>query len=73
MTGRERARLWSGGFERRQPVEPVTSYFVGRVQKDWRKGNTILGGMMTSTNRSIDDPALAVLPSSASDGAAAST
>ena len=69
VTGRERARLWSGGFERRQPVEPVTSYVVARVQKDWRKGNTILGGMMTSTNRSIDDPALAVLPRGAFSGA----
>jgi hypothetical protein len=69
VTGHEEARLWSAGFERRVPVEPMTSYFVARLQKDWRKGNTILGGIMTSTNRSIDDPELAVLPSSAFTGA----
>ena len=43
-------------------VEPFGSYTVARVQKDWGKGNTILGGMLTSTHRAISDPALAFLP-----------
>jgi len=37
-----------------QTVEPLTNYSVGRVQKDFDNGNTIIGGMMTSTNRVLD-------------------
>lgn len=36
------------------------------MQKDWGKGNTILGGMFTSTHRSISDPSLALLPTGTS-------
>ncbi|MDB4178531.1 DUF5916 domain-containing protein, partial [Flavobacteriaceae bacterium] len=32
---------------------PFTNYFVGRVQKDFNKKNTFLGGMFTATNRSL--------------------
>ncbi len=42
------------GRERSQVVEPATHYLAGRVQKDWAKGNTILGGMVTSTHRWIE-------------------
>ncbi len=45
-----------------QSVEPFGSYTVGRVHKDWGKGHTSLGGMITSTHRWISDPALAFLP-----------
>lgn len=40
------------GNERREKVEPLTNYFVGRVQKDMNKRNTFVGGMFTATNRS---------------------
>ena len=60
---------WPGGSS--DPVvEPFGSYTAGRVQKDWNKGNTILGGMVTSTHRSISDPSLAFLPSQAWSGGA---
>ena len=36
-------------------AEPFTSYTVGRVQKDFADGKTIVGGMFTSTLRSLDD------------------
>ena len=36
-------------------IEPLTNYLVGRVQKDFNEGNTILGGMFTSTHRKTDD------------------
>jgi hypothetical protein len=49
-------------------VEPFGSYTAARVQKDWSKGNTILGGMVTSTHRWIDDPSLAFLPTQAWSG-----
>ena len=35
-------------------VEPLTNYFVTRLQKDFREGNTSIGGMLTATNRKID-------------------
>jgi hypothetical protein len=38
------------------PVEPLTNYFVGRAKHDWRAGATTVGGMLTSTIRSVDAP-----------------
>lgn len=35
-------------------VEPMTNYFVTRIQKDLFEGNTTIGGMLTATNRKID-------------------
>jgi hypothetical protein len=35
-------------------VEPLTSYTVARVQKNWA-GNTLLGGMITSVNRDLSE------------------
>jgi uncharacterized protein DUF5916/cellulose/xylan binding protein with CBM9 domain len=34
-------------------VEPRTNYFVGRLKKDFRDGATVVGGMVTSTVRSL--------------------
>ena len=51
LTGEESAVVSLNGAERRQPIEPRASYIAARVQKDWSKGNTILGGMFTSTDR----------------------
>jgi hypothetical protein len=53
---------------REQPVEPYTNYLAARVHKDWDKGNTSLGAMLTSTRRWIDDQALTFLPRSALTG-----
>jgi hypothetical protein len=36
-------------------IEPLTNYFVSRVQKDFNDNNSIIGGMFTATNRSIDN------------------
>jgi hypothetical protein len=35
-------------------VEPLTNYFVGRMQKDINNGNTLIGGIFTSANRRLD-------------------
>lgn len=35
-------------------IEPRTNYAVGRVQQDFRKGASLLGAMITSVNRSVD-------------------
>ncbi|MCI0523340.1 MAG: carbohydrate binding family 9 domain-containing protein, partial [Bacteroidales bacterium] len=36
-------------------AEPFANYAVGRVQQDFKGGKTIIGGMMTSTIRSLDE------------------
>ena len=65
LASKETVQIAHDGHQRSQVVEPYTNYFAGRVQKDWGKGNTTLGGMLTSTHRWIDDPALAFLPRTA--------
>jgi Domain of unknown function (DUF5916)/Carbohydrate family 9 binding domain-like len=38
------------------PVEPLTNYFVGRLKRDFRGGASNVGGMLTSTIRSVAKP-----------------
>ncbi|RLD73605.1 MAG: hypothetical protein DRJ07_20600, partial [Bacteroidetes bacterium] len=42
---------YDGGERRKGIVEPLSIFFIGRVQKDINKGNTIIGGMFTTTHR----------------------
>ncbi|MDR1332246.1 MAG: carbohydrate binding family 9 domain-containing protein [Tannerella sp.] len=55
LTARSTARVTRNGAESREEVEPLTNYTVARVQKNW-KGNTLLGGMITSVNRFLEEP-----------------
>ena len=68
FTQKERADVFSSLASRQPVVEPFSSYTVGRLQKDWDKGNTMLGGMLTSTHRWISEPALEFLPTHAWTG-----
>lgn len=61
VTARERADLTGPGGERQETVEPLTNWFVGRVTQDLRAGQTVVGGMLTSVVRDIDDPHLGFL------------
>jgi hypothetical protein len=54
MTAQEKAEIDTIGGRKYATVEPLTNYFVGRVQKDINNGNTIIGGIFTSTNRELD-------------------
>lgn len=51
ITQREMATIDHTGERRKELVEPLTSYFVGRLQKDIKSGNTIIGGIFTAVNR----------------------
>ena len=51
ITQREMATIDHSGQRRKEMVEPLTNYFVGRLQKDIKSGNTILGGIITGVNR----------------------
>ncbi len=51
ITQREMATIDKAGQRRKELVEPLTNYFIGRLQKDSRSGNTIIGGIITGVNR----------------------
>lgn len=51
VTQRELATVDYNGERRKELVEPLTNYFVGRLQKDIDAGNTIIGGIITAVNR----------------------
>lgn len=51
ITQREMATIDNNGQRRKELVEPLTNYFVGRLQKDIKAGNTIVGGIITGVNR----------------------
>ncbi|GAB7256143.1 DUF5916 domain-containing protein [Polaribacter sp. OB-PA-B3] len=42
------------GNTREEIVEPLTNYFVTRVQKDFNERNSYIGGIATATNRNLD-------------------
>lgn len=51
VTKREVAEISNNGQKRKELVEPLTNYFVARLQQDINQGNTIIGGIFTATNR----------------------
>ena len=57
VTAQEKAEIKTYTIRRKkntyENVEPLTNYFVGRVQKDINNGNTIIGGIFTGTNRDL--------------------
>lgn len=69
ITNTETAEVMNeGGDIEKINVEPMTNYFAGRLEQELNKGNTIIGGMFTSTNRFIKDDHLNELPNSAQTG-----
>lgn len=68
VTADEKAEIDNAGSRRKEIVEPLTNYFVGRVQKDFNKGETVLGGMVTAVNRDINASALDYLHTAAYTG-----
>lgn len=51
--------MTTSGVRSTQPVEPRTNYLVGRVRRDFRAGNTVVGAMISSVDRSLGDSSLA--------------
>jgi hypothetical protein len=68
ITSRERADISFLGKMRQETVEPLTNYFGLRLQKDYNRGNTLIGAMVTATNRNIEDTQLNFLHSAAYTG-----
>ena len=68
FTKRENAEIYKEGSHSEYPVEPFTNYMVARVEQDIDKGNTVVGGIFTATNRDIDNENFITLPASAYTG-----
>ncbi len=68
VTARERAEIDLDGQRRFETVEPLTNYFVGRLQKDYNSGNTSIGGILTATHRKLSEAHLNFLNRAAYSG-----
>jgi hypothetical protein len=70
VTGDERGRFVdTTGATRRAVVEPRTNYFTGRLNREFRRGMTTFGGIVTSVNRETNEATAAdVLRSAAYTG-----
>jgi hypothetical protein len=68
LTANEKAEIDNNGDRRKESVEPLTNYFVSRVQKEFDKGKSTLGGMITAVNRNIKNPELDYLHTAAYAG-----
>ncbi len=68
FNNREFVEIDLKGDRRRELAEPYTNYFASRIQKDMNQGNTIIGGMITSTNRFFTEEHLDYLTKNAYTG-----
>ncbi|MBP1669195.1 MAG: hypothetical protein H6Q21_1561 [Bacteroidetes bacterium] len=69
FTSSENAIISTGDENsRKETVEPYTNYMVGRVQQDYKQGNTVIGGIFTSTNRFIKEESLSFMNRAAYTG-----
>jgi len=55
VTAKEYAEIDNNGERREELVEPLTNYFLGRLQKDFNNHNTFVGGVFTATNRDLPE------------------
>jgi hypothetical protein len=68
LTEQTKAVIDTIGGKTHSTVEPLTNYFVGRIQKDINNGNTLIGGIFTSTNRELNPDVSDVLHKAAYTG-----
>jgi len=68
VTAAEYAEIDSAGRRRKVLVEPLTNYFLGRLQKDYDQGNFIIGGIVTAMHRRLTADHLKFLTRSAYAG-----
>lgn len=56
VTDREHARVLDpDGVVRRERVEPLSNYFVGRLRRDLREGGSGVGVLFTATHRALGE------------------
>jgi hypothetical protein len=60
VTGRERAEYITENEERgHAPVAPLTNFFASRVRREFRDGESVVGGIVTAVSRNLTDAELA--------------
>ena len=65
VTPAEEGEIDFMGEKRKETVEPWTNYLVGTLRKDLNGGKTVISGMVTATNRKLDEFTINDLHSSA--------
>jgi hypothetical protein len=68
VTREEKATFDHEGERYKEAVEPLSNYLIARISKDFNKGETVIGGIFTSTNRRINSDQLEFLPRAAYTG-----
>ncbi len=68
VTSKENAEIDNLGKRRKEAVEPMTNYFIGRMLKDYNEGASHIGMMVTNTYRDLHDASLNFLNKNATTG-----
>ena len=68
VTQEEFAEIDNNGSRRKQVVEPLTNFFLTRLQKEYNNSNTLIGGMFTATNRNLTDTGISGMHNAAYAG-----
>ena len=68
FTNQEFANIDSAGSRSSVVSEPFSNFMLGRVQKDYNGGNTVIGGILTSANRVLNNNNVANLHREAYSG-----
>jgi hypothetical protein len=68
LTQKEFVEIDNNGERRDEVVEPLTNYFLTRIQKDFNRNNTFIGGIITATNRNLKGTGLNILNKAALTG-----
>ena len=68
LTAEEHATVGNATAQHDVAVEPLTNSTVARIQQDFSEGGTMVGGILTATNRIIRDPHLEFLNRNAYTG-----
>ncbi len=55
ITGNTYALIDSAGYRSHDMVEPLTNYTVASLKKEFNDGNTVISGMATAANRSLNE------------------
>ena len=68
VTQEEFATIDNNGTRRKEVIEPLTNFFLTRLQKEYNNSNTLIGGMFTATNRNLTDTGINNIHESAYSG-----
>ncbi len=68
LTAKETIKKSTPEGEEKLVAEPLSDFFVGRVQKDINGGNTLIGGIITNTSRMINETYLENMPERSNTG-----